>query len=272
MSDALGQRMKDYEFRETERRLFTSLPIYARIDGRGFSKFTKKMERPFDIRMCDAMVDTTKALVEKTGALIGYTQSDEISLVWMASGHDKSIFFDGKIQKMASVLSGIATSAFTMAIMRYFEDSCSYLQMMPHFDARVIQLPSKTEAANMFLWRNLDATKNAISMAAHHHFSHKSLQGVNGPQMQERLFQECGINFNTYPAFFKRGTWVKRVTFETPLPEETRMRIGEKDRPERDVLITRSEIRTFDFPPFNKVENREEVIFDGAIPEIKIAS
>ena len=40
-TDALGDRMKAYERQETEQRFIPLLPIYARIDGRGFSKFTK---------------------------------------------------------------------------------------------------------------------------------------------------------------------------------------------------------------------------------------
>jgi tRNA(His) guanylyltransferase len=92
--------------------------------------------------------------------------------------------------------------------------------MCPHFDARVISLPTLEEATNMMLWREMDATKNAVSMAAHSMFSHKSLQNKSGPQMQERMFKEKGINFNDYPDFFKRGTFVKRVVYERSLTEQ----------------------------------------------------
>lgn len=71
--DALGDRMKAYEARESERRFLPMLPVYARIDGRNFSSFTHGMERPFDRRMTEAMLLTTEALVEETHARIGYT-------------------------------------------------------------------------------------------------------------------------------------------------------------------------------------------------------
>jgi tRNA(His) guanylyltransferase len=105
--DDLGDRMKMLEAQERSRRFLHGLPIYARIDGRGFSKFTKGMERPYDRRMSDAMVGTTKVLVEQTHATIGYVQSDEISLVWIPTenGHG---WFDGKTMKMTSVLAGLA--------------------------------------------------------------------------------------------------------------------------------------------------------------------
>lgn len=54
--------MKFLEGFETSRRFLPGLPLYARIDGRGFSKFTKNMARPFDEQMVRAMVDTTKIL------------------------------------------------------------------------------------------------------------------------------------------------------------------------------------------------------------------
>jgi tRNA(His) 5'-end guanylyltransferase len=78
-SDDLGDRMKAYEAVETARTLDPALPIYARIDGRSVSTFTRSMRRPFDPRMAAAMISTTKHLVKETDARIGYTQSDEIN-------------------------------------------------------------------------------------------------------------------------------------------------------------------------------------------------
>jgi tRNA(His) 5'-end guanylyltransferase len=116
MADALGDRMKSYEARETDRRFLPTLPVYARIDGRGFSAFARGLDRPFDTRMTELMILTTEALVEETQARIGYTQSDEISLVWLAERADSSIFFDHRIAKMTSVLAAYATAAFTRAL------------------------------------------------------------------------------------------------------------------------------------------------------------
>src|ERR1700761_6891397 len=93
--DDFGDRMKQvYEAPETERRFLPMLPIYARLDGRSFSRLTKDMARPYDVRMSDAMVDTTKYLVGETHALIGYTQSDEISLVWFYPSFNSGMMFD----------------------------------------------------------------------------------------------------------------------------------------------------------------------------------
>lgn len=263
MNDALGDRMKAYEAAETERRFLPGIPVYARIDGRGFSNFTRGLRRPYDERFTAAMVEATKALVEHTHARIGYTQSDEISLVWQVDNPMGGIFFDGKVQKMASVLAALATAAFTRKVLGSDPEFAGYAARLPHFDCRVIQLPSRTETANMLLWRNLDATKNAISMAARCHYSHKALHGKSGAEMQEMLFAK-GINFNDFPAFFKRGVWVRRAVVERFFRPEELDRIPEAHRPPADALALRSEIQVFDLPKFSTVTNREAVIFDGA--------
>jgi len=269
--DSIGERLKAYEAFETTRKFIPLLPVYARIDGRGFSKFTKGMNRPYDERMSEAMVDTTKYLVEKTNARIGYVQSDEISLVWYSDRYDGEIFFNGKIQKMVSVLAAMATAKFTNAILSSWDDDFrSYWERMPHFDCRVFQLPNQTEATNTFLWREQDATKNAISMAAHHYFSHKKLQGKNGAQMQEMLFEK-GINFNDYPDFFKRGTFVRRCVVEVPKSAAMyEFERAKNPNAEPDTVVKRSVVKTIPMPKFSTVTNRNAVIFDGAEPETKV--
>jgi len=265
MPDSLGDRMKAYEARETERRFLPMVPVYARIDGRNFSAFTRGMGRPYDLVMTELMLLTTEALVAETHARIGYTQSDEISLCWLAARSDSSIFFDHKISKMTSVLASYATAAFMQALACQSVEYACRADLLPHFDCRVFQLPSRRETANVFLWREQDATKNAVSMAARSVYSHRELDHKSGPEMQEMLFAK-GINFNDYPAFFKRGTFVRRETVERLLSEAELARIPECHRPAVGQLVARSVTRRLDMPKFGGVTNREAVIFDGADP------
>lgn len=267
--DSLGDRMKAYEEREAGRRFLPMLPVYARIDGRNFSAFTRGMDRPFDADMSEAMIRTAEALIEETHARIGYTQSDEISLVWLAARYDSSIFFDYRIAKMTSILASYATAAFSAALQT--PTMTSYATRFPHFDCRIFQLPNLTEAANVFLWREQDATKNAISMAARAVYSHKELDHKSGPEMQEMLFAK-GINFNDYPASFKRGVFVRRETVWREFTEAEVARIPEAHRPPPGEKIQRSIIRRLEIPPFSRVVNREAVIFDGAEPEMACAA
>ena len=109
MADELGDRMKEIEGMESNRRFLRGLPICARLDGKCFSSFTRSMKKPYDERMSKVMAMTTEFLVKETNACIGYTQSDEISLVFYAPDYRSQIFFDGRIMKMTSLLAGIIT-------------------------------------------------------------------------------------------------------------------------------------------------------------------
>lgn len=256
-SDDFGNRMKEYEAVETGRRFVVSLPVYARIDGRAFSSFTRGMARPFDIRMTVAMIWTAKHLVQHTHARMGYVQSDEISLVWQADGEDSDIFFSGKTQKMASVLASLAAAKFATVCPGEFRDR------LPHFDCRVFQLPNRTEAANAFLWRAMDCKKNAISMVAQSLFSAKQLHNKNQADMR-KMIAKAGIVFDDYPVPFRRGTFLRRETTERLLSADELARIPEKHRPCGPVL--RTSVEAIDMPEFHTVTNRASVIFDGAHP------
>lgn len=259
---SFGDRMKAYEAYETERYFLPMLPIYARVDGRSFSRFTKNMKRPYDETMSRVMVEVTKRLLEETHAVIGYTQSDEISLCWYPRSFGSEVFFGGRVFKMTSSLAALTTGYFLREAMHEWPERCNG-NRVPTFDARIYQLPTLEECANTFLWRERDATKNAISMAAQSVYSHKQLHKKNGSEMQEMLHQK-GINFNDYPAFFKRGTFVRRAAVQKHLTEAELEKIPPKHRP--DGPVTRSEYHELDMPPFGKVTNRVAVIFEGEAP------
>ena len=270
-NDSFGNRMKDYESRETSRRFLPFIPIYARVDGRSFSKFTKLADKPFDHSIVNAMQAASRELVSQTGALLCYTQSDEMSLVWETTEQGEQMFFDGKVQKMASVLSGIATSAFIRALDRdevWNAKNTFWLERMPHFDARVVQMPNRVEATNMFVWREMDARKNAISMIASSMFSHKSLHGKSGGD-KIKMMEEKGVALDSYPDSLLRGAFMRRVVCEVVLDEAQRLAIPAKSRPAAGTMVTRGSVDVIPMPRFTTVLNRVEVIFEGAEPRVE---
>lgn len=135
--------------------------------------------------------------------------------------------YGGRFQKLDSLLAAAASVYFNRGIPTHVP---SKINATPVLDARSFVVPTIEDAYDVFLWRQLDATKNAVSMAAHSYFSHKSLHGMNSKQMQERLFAEKGINFNDYPYFFKRGTFVANESKTVTLTEDQLNAIPEKYR------------------------------------------
>lgn len=237
------ERMKLYETLFQGNRLMPRLPIFARLDGRCFHRFTKGMQRPYDLRMIYAMTNVTKYLVEQTNALVGYTQSDEITLAWHYPEPPSQMLFDGKVQKLTSVLASMASVVFLREVTNWGDEE--YAAKLPHFDCRVWQVPSLDEAANVFLWRQQDATRNSISMTARAHYSHQKLHNKSGSEMLEML-QTKGVDWNDHPYFFKRGAFVFRDAVERFLTEEERKAIPEQHRPDPDTKVVRTELGVYD--------------------------
>lgn len=265
MSDDLGDRMKDLEGAEAGRRLLPQVPICARIDGKRFTKFTEGLARPYDERLSKLMVATTKYLVEQTVAKIGYTQSDEISLVFYEADPKAQTWLDRRVQKMTSILSSLTTAFFNTELAGRIPERAGAMAL---FDCRVWAVPTKDEAANVLLWRELDASKNSVSMAARSQYSHAETVNLGNAALHELLFKK-GINWNDYPPFFKRGTFVRREevqrAFSAGELEALPARHAARGNPE--LMISRAEIREIEMPPFGKVINRVGVIFDGEMPK-----
>lgn len=228
-SDDLGDRMKAYEKVYTIAKLDPEAFVCVRLDGRGFSKFTKGMNRPYDLTMSNLMMNTTKEIMTKSNAKVAYTQSDEITLIF-----DKPTYFDGKIQKTCSVLAAQTTAIFNYHLSQ-IEEYGYRTEMFPHFDARAFSLPSASEAANSVIWRMQDARKNSISMAASTHFSHKKLQGKSSGERIDML-AEIGIPYDAYPDFFKNGTFYYKKLVVVTIPDEIWQKIPVNKRVNRTTL------------------------------------
>lgn len=142
---------------------------------------------------------------------------------------------------------------------------------MPRFDCRVYNTPTLDEAVNSFLWREQDATKNSISMAAQAFYSHSQLMNKNGSDKQEMLFQK-GINWNDYPSFFKRGTYIQRQRVSTPftIDEIEKLPAMHNARRDPNFSVERWVVDKVELPPLSKIENKVDVIIFGEEPKMKI--
>jgi tRNA(His) 5'-end guanylyltransferase len=264
-ADSLGDRLKEIEGVEANRKARKGMPIMARLDGRGFHNFTKGLQRPYHPGLSELMVNTTKHLVDEFQAIVGYCQSDEISLCWYSGVLDENDYgFNGRYQKFCSLLAASASVYFNKHLAELVPEKAD---KSPTFDCRVWQPLDLHEAYLNFLWREQDATKNAITMAAHVYYPHGELQGVNGSVKQEMLFQK-GINFNDYPAFFKRGTYVARRKELKQLSAEVLAKIPEQHRP--TTPVERSCIVDLELPPMTTIANPIDVLFNGQNPVRKV--
>ena len=200
------------------------------------------------------MVDTMKTLVERFHPAVAYTQSDEITLVWLSNPYDDAeLMFNGRFQKFDSLLAGFASAFFAREALQWLPEKAS---SVPYFDCRTFVTPTRMEAYNAMLWRQVDCVKNAISMAAQSEFSHKALQGKKSAEMVQMLADK-GVVFNDFPSAFRFGTFARRVTREVMLTDEELSNIPVHVRPTGPVK--RSSIETFSVE-LTSVENPFEMI------------
>lgn len=215
MRDDLGQRIKENYENRTRYYLPRWTYTLIRIDGKNFHNYTKNLKKPFDLKLIADFDNATKKVLDQIqGAKFAYLQSDEISI--LLCDFDKpttAAWFDGNIQKIASVSASLMTAEFNQyrfirELERHIGICVSYTEFnKATFDARCFTIADRVEVYNAILWRIQDAARNSISMVAQSLFSHKELQNKNGKEMQEMMFQR-GINWADYPEDLKNGRFI----------------------------------------------------------------
>ncbi|HZL37106.1 MAG TPA: tRNA(His) guanylyltransferase Thg1 family protein [Tepidisphaeraceae bacterium] len=208
--DDLDKKMRVFET-ASDHCVLPGVFMVARIDGRSFSRLTKDthaFEAPFDVRFRDLMAATTEHLMDCGFQVIyGYTQSDEISLLF---AREESTF-RRKTRKYNSVLAGEASARFALLLGAH---AC--------FDCRICELPNPKLVVDYFRWRSEDAHRNALNAHCYWMLRKKGLDlnaatgrlvGMTTSAKNELLF-ENGTNFFDLPLWQKRGIGIYWETCE----------------------------------------------------------
>lgn len=200
----ISDRMKSYELKDR-------LPkgaVIIRVDGKAFHTWTKaiKADKPFDGVVHVCMLAATRALMkEAQGARLGYTQSDESSVLLTNLGENEGGWFDYKVQKLASVSASIFTLAFARAYESFYITH-GYPNIPALFDARVYSVPVE-DAANVFVWRQQDWERNSVQMLGHFYLGHKRMQNMKKKEVLDALSQK-GIDWQYLDGWKKYGSFV----------------------------------------------------------------
>eukprot|EP01090_Pellita_catalonica_P020023 TRINITY_DN6979_c0_g1_i1.p1 TRINITY_DN6979_c0_g1~~TRINITY_DN6979_c0_g1_i1.p1 ORF type:complete len:316 (+),score=51.02 TRINITY_DN6979_c0_g1_i1:47-994(+) len=242
----MGARMKTYEDK-FHQYLDPTLPYMLRLDGHKFSSFTRCFKKPYDVRIHNAMVETTKELMDTFSCTTAYTCSDEITLVFPAvvpkEGQEikqmvevthpnkkkkkarkteqdpqSRIMFSGKAQKLITYTAGLASTAFYIHLVDQDfsgEDDSDRREFLkharPYFDSRVFQVPDNEECVNNVIWRSCrDFRRNSMATLAQHNFSQKQLHKKNTRDMVAMLKAEKNIDWNNEPKWYKYGSFIKK--------------------------------------------------------------
>lgn len=237
--EKLGDRMKRYEkFIDSKITIRPSESYIIRLDGRSFSKFTKKFVKPFDLVFVKAMCMTLQDLVEEFEAQTGYTHSDEITLIFNAkcseleeleyleSKNNKELpihMFRGRVQKILSLISSYCSVRFNYHLGNLIEPiktnyDSKFVELIKSqrqmFDSRIMIFEEKIkhEILNHQIWRSIhDCERNAISTYAYTYFGPKKIMNKTCTQMIQMIKDEKNLDWDSQiPIFIKHGVYCKK--------------------------------------------------------------
>lgn len=257
--EALSDLHKKYESMN-QQYFMDGLPIMVRLDGRGFSKFTKDMEKPFDANFAECMKSAAVECLKECNALVAYTGSDEITLIIPPFSN----YFGGRKSKIETILASTATAAF---IVRLAELMPKKVLGLPKFDARAWQYPNEELCIDSLLWRESDCTRNSLSMVCQKYFTQKQLEGA-GFTKQHDMLHGIGVNWGNFDPHYKRGTYIAKRYKESEIEKHVWDKIPESKKPQSN-MFWRNVVTELNMPPVSKVKNLYNVVFFGENIELK---
>ena len=196
--------MKEYEV-YSSLKVPKNSKIIMRLDGRSFHSLARDLEltKPYDENFYRVMSLVCRDLFEEFSPVFVYTFSDEISLLF-----DK-LPFDGRIEKLDSVIASFTASSFVMHYNREFKKP-------PAFDSRLIPI-TDDDIVKYFRWRQDESWTNCINSHGIAYLKSKypnnvandKINGMSISDIHELLF-ENGINLNDVETYKKRGIGIYR--------------------------------------------------------------
>lgn len=208
--NTLRERISEYE-KIYDYRFIRKLPIITVINGRSFKKTTSLLKKPFSEDflklMCYTMI---RLLAEVDGAVFAYCYSDEITLVSRNDQtHETEPWYNGSIQKISSATSSIASTSFLMSAL---ENDINLIGD-PIFTSSSFVVPNTMEVVNTLINKQQSAFNYSVHSACYFELLKKytydtvddTLKNLTSEEKIDLLFQETGIEFNSYSSSFRKG-------------------------------------------------------------------
>lgn len=195
----LALKMKGYEA-AYQTYLPNKLPIIIRVDGRAFSRLTRRLfNRSFSMVFNRIMCSTAlELMLGIPGAVFAYQQSDEISLLLINYKKEETQpWFNNRLDKMVSNTSAIASVTFNNLMLEQFGEGWTP-KGYEIFDARAFIVPPH-DVLEYFKWRQTDCRRNAVLSLARETMSHAEVQGKAPKLLIKELLEEKNIDFYSEP-------------------------------------------------------------------------
>ena len=250
---------KEWE-RQWARRLPPDKPWIVRLDGRGFHRWTRGLERPLDARLREAMVRTAEACADDANAWHAYTQSDEVTLVLERTEGGEPAF-GGKLQKMVSLLAARASITFNDAARALMPEHAAK-RAAAVFDARAFAVPDRASACTALAERALDCWRNAVQSAGQARYGHRTMLGLKTAEVRERLERD-GTPMSHWARAHTGGVALvrHRVRRRFEAAEIERLPPRHAARSDPDLKVERTETERLEGPDYRDTGAAMRMIF-----------
>jgi tRNA(His) guanylyltransferase len=233
--------------REIYADLRTVAPFFIRVDGRNFRHALSLLQReqPHDLIFAKTMSAASEILIRQSGLPVQlvFTFSDEANALFFETP------FDGRIEKLDSVVASFFASAVT-------------LKLAPStplaFDARVIPV-NKLDVPHYLEWRQNEAWRNHLHAYTYYHLrqkgetarnAHAKLFEMNASEMHEFMFKR-GVNLAKTPSWQRKGILVHKEFYEKQgIDNGGRLSSGQRSRV----------VQNWDVPLFKSQKGREMLV------------
>lgn len=145
--------------------------------------------------------------------ILAYGQSDEYSFVFRKD----TIAFKRRASKLLTYVTSLFSTSYVMNWPHWMGRPLAYA---PCFDGRVVLYPSDENLRDYLSWRQADVHVNNLYNTAFwklvlesglsNQQAEERLRGTMSADKNELLFQQFGINYNTLPAMYRKGTILLR--------------------------------------------------------------
>jgi len=232
-------------------------PFFVRLNGRRFQAVSEKVsvEKPFDERFAKCLTAAAKAVFQSgfSPTLI-YVASDEINVLFLYNAP-----FMGRVEKINSVLASVASSAFSLSVLKLFKKD-----LVVAFDSRIV-VSSHEKNLEYLCWRQSEAWRNHNNAYAYWLLrkmglkpskAAERLKSLKTRDLHELLFKH-GVNLAQTPAWQRRGILIYRKPYQK--------QVGE-------LMVTRKRIiENWNLPLFSSTEGQALIqrVLEQAMPDAR---
>jgi tRNA(His) 5'-end guanylyltransferase len=159
--------------------------ICLRLDGNNFSKFSKKyFQEPFDSRFTDAMIYTTKCLMERFSCSFGYTISDEV-LLFIPKCQNSVHPHGGRLEKLISLTASTASSSFNHFLNLNYDKKHFFHQT---FDSRGFGFVEEKIPLQMIRHcQQINGYRNVVNKISKFYFGQERIRNLKRPELILKL-------------------------------------------------------------------------------------